>query len=116
MGKNYTLYINIDNFAKEGNKSGLVNQLLASHYAGQVFEPEDAPLKPRPMTEVMSDAEAAEWDAAERRELDLEEEDEYPGYKIHRLTGQVVDTINQEQVYEVDKEMIDYLKKNNRYV
>lgn len=40
MGKNYTLYINIDNFAKEANKSGLVNRLLGSHYAGQVFEPE----------------------------------------------------------------------------
>jgi len=33
MGKNYTLYINQLEFADEDNKSGLVNMLLARHYA-----------------------------------------------------------------------------------
>lgn len=33
MGKNYTLYINIESFASEANKSGLVNRLLREHYA-----------------------------------------------------------------------------------
>lgn len=123
MGKNYTLYINIDNFAKEENKSGLVNQLLAKYYAGQVFEVEPSgvnytpnasftveefkPLKPRPLTEVFKDAVPVSSQA---------DEVPYPGYKIHRLTGQVVDTINEVPVDEVTKEMVDYLKKNNRYV
>lgn len=32
MGKNYTLYINVDKFAQEDNKSGLINSLLLDHY------------------------------------------------------------------------------------
>lgn len=32
MGKNYTLYIRHEQFAQEGNKGGLVNELLAKHY------------------------------------------------------------------------------------
>lgn len=54
--------------------------------------------------------------AAKGKGYDDVEEDPYPGYKIHRITGDVVDTVNQEQVEEVDKEMLDYLKKNGRYI
>jgi hypothetical protein len=41
MGKNYTLYINVDRFAQEDNKSGLVNGLLYKHYGGTPALDED---------------------------------------------------------------------------
>jgi len=34
MGKNYTLYVNVEQFGQESNKSGLVNSLLEKHYGG----------------------------------------------------------------------------------
>jgi hypothetical protein len=38
MGKNYTLYIKDQQFDKETNKSGLVNELLLRHYRGKSGE------------------------------------------------------------------------------
>lgn len=32
MGRNYTLYVNVEQFADEANKSGLINRLLSEHY------------------------------------------------------------------------------------
>lgn len=53
---------------------------------------------------------------SEELEPEEENEDPYPGYAIHRATGQVVDTLNEKEVDEVTPEMVKYLKKENRYV
>lgn len=84
-----------------GSMSGLINDLLSQYFDQPTSLRSDTPntITPRPLSEVL-----------------VEEEDLYLGYKIHRITGNVVDTINREPIEDADKEMVDYLKRNNRYV
>lgn len=110
MGKNYTLYINIDNFAREDNKSGLVNQLLARHYAGQVFEPEV-----RLVQSYAPDTSKGKLEVplVDTFDSDLNTYDPYEGLILDTVMGRVYNTETGE-AEDADPEMIKELKRRGQ--
>lgn len=108
-----TVYVrdeDLDKWKAIEHKSQFLHDAIHGTVYGEGFKSEkdvEEFLKPRPLEDVA-------YTTVET--LKPKPLDEYPGYMIHRLTGQVVDTIYEEPADGVTKEMVDYLKKNNRYV
>lgn len=110
---NHTIYISAaitEQFDKEENKSGLINQLLAHHY-GQVHTKAAttghtyvAPAKPRPY---------AELPIVELGEKQEELDDFYANLILDTAAGRVADTELGEYI-DSDPEMIKELKRRGQ--